>query len=170
MGNNTKNSQLFSADKGQYGDQYNEHLLEQYKIYVNSAEKNSEQRLKANEFFLAVNTAIVALLGFVAIRDDTTSISVLFILASIAGITMCYLWYRIVCSYDGLSDGKYKVIHEIEQTLPLALYDAEWEILGRGKEPDIYWPFTKIERKVPWIFIAIYSAIILSFIPWHCVI
>jgi len=76
MGNNTKNSQLFSADKGQYGDQYNEHLLEQYKIYVNSAEKNSEQRLKANEFFLAVNTAIVALLGFVAIRDDTTSISV----------------------------------------------------------------------------------------------
>jgi hypothetical protein len=53
---------LFVFESGKYGDKYIEHLLEQYKIYVGSAEKISEQRQKANEFFLAVNTALVAIL------------------------------------------------------------------------------------------------------------
>jgi hypothetical protein len=88
-------------------------------------------------------------------------------LAAVAGIVMCYLWYRIVLSYDGLNSGKYKVIHQIEKRLPLALYDTEWQVLGRGKKKDLYWPFTHIERRVPWIFIVIYGVLILSVIPWR---
>ena len=80
---------------------------------------------------------------------------------------MCYLWYRIVLSYDGLNTGKYKVIHMIEKRLPLALYDTEWEMLGRGKKKDLYWPFSHIERRVPWIFIIIYALLFISAIPWQ---
>ena len=86
---------------------------------------------------------------------------------SLAGIAMCYLWYRIVLSYDGLNTGKYKVIHMIESRLPLALYGTEWEILGRGKKKELYWPFSHIERRVPWIFIAIYALLFLSAVPWR---
>ncbi len=157
---------LFVSASADYGDRYIEHLLEQYKIYVNAAEKISDRRQKANEFFLAVNTALVALLGFIATKTNSDEVVGLLALASLAGIAMCYLWYRIVLSYDGLNSGKYKVIHLIEKRLPLALYDTEWEILGRGKRKDLYEPFTKIEVKVPWIFIGIYGLLLLSAVPW----
>lgn len=158
---------LFVSASDKYGDRYIEHLLEQYKIYIASAEKISDRRQKANEFFLGLNTALVALLGFVATKMNQGDITSILVLASVAGITMCYLWYRIIRSYDGLNGGKFQVIHAIEARLPLALYDTEWEMLGRGKNKEIYWPFTKIERWVPWIFVVIYSLLALSTLPWR---
>jgi hypothetical protein len=158
---------LFVSASDKYGDRYIEHLLEQYKIYISSAEKISDRRQKANEFFLGLNTGLVALLGFVATRTAQSDISGLIALASIAGTTMCYLWYRIIRSYKGLNRGKYNVIHMIEARLPLALYDTEWEMLGRGENRSKYWPFTHIELWVPWIFIVIYAVLIVSVVPWE---
>lgn len=155
---------LFVSDSGKYGDKYIEHLLDQYKIYLSSADKISDRRQKTNEFFLGLNTALVALLGIIATKTDQTEISFMIVLSSFAGVTICYLWYRIIASYKGLNDGKFKVIHAIESRLPLALYDTEWEMLGRGEKKDIYWPFTHIELFVPKIFIAIYIVLILSII------
>jgi len=166
MEKNDLDKQLFVAESQKYGDSYIEHLLEQYKIYVNSADKISDRRQKANEFFLGLNTGLVALLGFVATKTSQTEISGMLFMASLAGITMCYLWYRIIRSYDGLNSGKYKVIHTIEMRMPLALYDTEWEALGRGKNKKIYWPFTHIEKLVPWIFIVIYAVLLISILPW----
>jgi hypothetical protein len=160
---------LFVSESAKYGDKYIEHLLEQYKIYINSAEKISDRRQKANEFFLTLNSALVALLGFVATKTSQVEVTRLLILSAVAGITMCYLWYRILQSYKGLNGGKFKVIHIIEARLPLALYDTEWEALGRGEDKSKYWPFTHIELWVPWIFILIYCALIVSTIPWRYV-
>jgi hypothetical protein len=160
---------LFVSESAKYGDKYIEHLLEQYKIYIGSVEKVSDRRQKANEFFLGLNTALVALLGFVATKTIQSHITVLLALSSLAGITMCYLWYRIILSYKGLNTGKLNVIHAIEARLPLALYDTEWEALERGENKKIYWPFTHIELYVPWIFIAIYAMLILSLIPWNSI-
>ena len=157
---------LFVSASEQYGDRYIEHLLEQYKIYVASADKISDRRQKANEFFLGLNTALVALLGFVATTIDEGEATSLLVLAAITGITMCYLWYRMIRSYDGLNGGKFKVIHAIEARLPLALYDTEWGMLGRGEDRSVYWPFTKIERWVPWIFVTIYLNLAFSTQPW----
>lgn len=157
---------LFVSASDKYGDKYVEHLLEQYKIYINSTEKISDRRQKANEFFLGLNSGLVALLGFVATKTFQNETTMLLAFSSIAGVTMCYLWYRMILSYKGLNSGKFNVIHMIEARLPLALYDTEWEILGRGKEKNIYWPFTHIELWVPWIFIVIYSVLLFSVIPW----
>ena len=54
---------------------------------------------------------------------------------------------------------KFKVIHQIEQHLPLALYDYEWEILGKGEDKNIYYPFSHVELCIPWVFGIIYLAI-----------
>ena len=156
---------LFVSESTQYGDNYIEHLLEQYKIYINSTEKISDRRQKANEFFLGLNTALVAVLGFIGSKTLQSSTTPLIGVAAIAGITMCYLWYRIIQSYKGLNGGKFKVIHAIEARLPLALYDTEWEMLERGENKKTYWPFTHIELLVPWIFIGIYVLLILWVIP-----
>ncbi len=157
---------LFISASDKYGDKYIEHLLDQYKIYINAAEKISDRRQKTNEFFLGLNTALVALLGFIATKTSQQEISLMLGVSAIAGITVCYLWYRIIASYKGLNSAKFKVIHAIELRLPLALYDTEWEMLERGKNKEVYWPFSHIELHVPKIFIAIYTMMILSLIPW----
>ncbi len=157
---------LFISASDKYGDKYIEHLLDQYKIYINAAEKISDRRQKTNEFFLGLNTALLALLGFVATKTSQSELTLMIGVSSIAGITMCYLWYRIIASYKGLNSAKFKVIHAIELRLPLALYDTEWEMLERGKNKKVYWPFSHIELHVPKIFIAIYMILLLSLIPW----
>jgi hypothetical protein len=58
----------------------------------------------------------------------------------------------------------------IEERLPLALYDTEWEALGRGKDKKKYWPFSHIEQYVPWIFVGLYAILLLSLVPWTKVI
>lgn len=160
---------LFVSDTEKYGNKYIEHLLDQYKIYINATEKISDRRQKTNEFFLGLNTALVALLGFVSTKTNQTELAAILIFSAIAGITVCYLWYRIIRSYKGLNSAKFKVIHAIEARLPLALYDTEWEMLGRGEDKKLYWPFSHIELNVPKIFIAIYGVLILSVLPWRVI-
>ena len=147
---------LFVSNIENYGDKYIEHLLDQYKIYINATEKISDRRQKTNEFFLALNSALLALLGFITSKTNQVELNSILIASSISGITMCYLWYRIIYSYKGLNDAKFRVVHEIEARLPLALYDTEWEMLGRGENKKLYWPFSHIELRVPFIFIFLY--------------
>ncbi len=55
-------------------------------------------------------------------------------LISIAGMLICYSWYRLIRSYKDLNSGKFKLVHEIEKLLPISPFDDEWEIVGRGKD------------------------------------
>ena len=161
---------LFISASDKYGDKYIEHLLDQYQIYINAPEKISDRRQKTNEFFLGLNTALVALLGFVATKTSKPEITLMLFVSAVAGVTICYLWYRIIASYKGLNSAKFKVIHAIELRLPLALYDTEWEMLGRGEDKKVYWPFSHIELHVPKVFIGIYIVMILAVIPWAKII
>ena len=163
-------TKLFVSDSSKYGDAYIEHLLEQYKTYIQSIENISDRRQKSNEFFVGLNTGLVTLLGFLASETFFDNTGIVVSVSALAGITFCYLWYRMVRSYQGLNSGKFEVVHTIEKRLPLALYDTEWEALGRGEDHKKYWPFTHIEKIVPWIFVAIYSVIILAKIPWNSVV
>lgn len=157
---------LDGVDGSRYGQEHRTHLLEQYKLYVEMADRISERREKANSFFLTVNTALVALLAKDAFGSAPASPSFLEVLVPLAAGVLCYLWYRIVRSYRDLNSAKFKVVHEIEQRLPIRPYDAEWEAVGRGKNPKLYLPFTHIEIAVPWLFLSFHAVLALSAVPW----
>ena len=74
---------------------------------------------------------------------------------------LSFLWYRIVSSYKQMNSGKFKVIHAIEAMLPICPYEAEWEALGRGKNPELYRPFTHIEMFVPWVFFSLHAVVLI---------
>jgi hypothetical protein len=154
-------SKVFSVPKPKYGDKYEEHLLQQYLLYVQMADNVSERRLVANTFFLTANTAILSALGVVAAIYSSQQVAqgVLVFIASLTPALLCYAWFRIVKSYQQLNSGKFVVIHEIEKRLPLALYDAEWVALGKGTDPSKYKPLTDVEKWVPVIFILLYVVI-----------
>lgn len=151
---------LWKITKEEYGDDYNAHLLEQYKNYLGLADKISERRSGANTFFLAVNTGLISAFGISNFLTSKDVSRVLILTVGIAVIILCYSWYRIIRSYKDLNTAKFKVIHEIEKRLPVSPYDSEWEAVGRGKNKNLYLPFTDIEKYVPWVFIALYMILI----------
>jgi hypothetical protein len=157
---------LFKKSPDQYGDRYKTDYLEIYKAYVTGADNISARRQSANSFFVTLNTALLAFLGY-SKHSFSQPMWRLALLATLAGLVICYTWYRLIRSYKGLNSGKFRVIHLIEENLPLAPYDAEWEAVGRGHDPKKYLPFTHVEIYVPWIFAAIYLIGLLVSIPWH---
>jgi hypothetical protein len=146
-------------------ERYQAQLLEQYKICVEMADRISARRQTANTFFLTLNTALLAFLGLVVEGEGRTTPLPWALAISGAGLILCYAWYRLVASYRSLNSGKFKVIHAIEHRLRVAPFEAEWEALGRGKDASRHLPFTRVERRVPWIFAALYGA----FAAWHVV-
>lgn len=153
----------------QYGPSYGDHALEMHKTYLDMADRVSGRREKANSFFLAVNTALIAVLAKDAIITDGTPSDSIELLLTAAGVANCYLWYRIVRSYRDLNSAKFKVVHEIEKQLPLRPYTAEWESVGRGKNRRLYLPFTHVEILVPWLFIALLIIFAGTTIDWVAV-
>jgi hypothetical protein len=154
---------LFNVPAKEYGEHYQCHLLEQYKLYVQMADKISERRQSANSFFLTINTALIAFLGLVASPNVGGDAGVAanpplpwVLVVSAAGVVLCYSWFRLVRSYKDLNSGKFKVVHAIESRLPSSPYDAEWEAVGRGEDPMLYLPFTHVEIWIPWVFAALY--------------
>ena len=91
-------SALQGVTANEYGPSYRDHALEMYKTYLEMADRVSERREKANSFFLAVNTALIALLAKDAFGSSATAPRVLEVLVPIAGGVLCYLWYRIIRS------------------------------------------------------------------------
>lgn len=156
---------LLRIPEQECGEHYLSYCIEIYKLYVASADGVSTRRQAANSFFLTLNTAILAFLGYVK-PSFWQPIGRLTVLATLAGIVLCYTWYRLILSYKGLNSGKFKVIHMIEAKLPIAPYDAEWKAIGSGIDAKKYKPFTHVELWIPWVFMAIYLVGVISFVPW----
>jgi len=157
-------SELFAKNEKDYGDDYKNHLFEQYKLYVESIEKTSDRRQHANNYFITINTALISLMGLsfqIKIFENVAWIK--FVLA-LVGIIICFIFWYLIRSYRQLNTGKFLVIHKIEENLPLALYKYEWEILGEGKDKNKYYPFSHIEQIIPWVFGAIYALLGLYFL------
>lgn len=155
---------LFKRDKNKYGEKYGEHLFEQYKLFVESAEKISDRRQRANNYFITINTALISFLSLsfrVQIIEEFKWIKSLL---ALVGIIICIIFWFLIRAYKQLNTGKFKVIHEIEQHLPLAPYGYEWEILEKGEDKSVYYPFSHIELLIPWVFGIIYVVLGIAFI------
>lgn len=138
-------------------EKYQAHLLEQYKLYVEMTDRVSQRRLTTNSYFLSINTALLAFIGYTTAKGRSDSLW----LIGVAGIVLSLLWFYIVTSYRDLNTAKFKIIHEIEKRLPLSLYAAEWNAMGRGQVPKLYRPLSHIERLVPWIFVVLYIYVVI---------
>ena len=146
---------LLGVPRDAYGPNYDAHALDQYRLYVEMTDRISERREKANSYFLALNTAAVGLSTYLTLSRPGAH-ALVEASISLAGMTICYLWYRIVRSYRDLNSAKFKVVHEMEAHLPFKPYDAEWKGVGRGKDKKLYLPFTHVEILVPWVFLLLH--------------
>ncbi len=137
-------------------DKYQNAVLEQYKIYVEMADRISARRSLTNTFFLTLNIAVFTFTGaFLQIQPRTASWLLAFPLVALLG--QCAAWFYLVRSYRQLNTAKYEVVGALEAGLPASPYWlAEWTALGEGKDRAKYWPLTHLEQWVPILFATIY--------------
>lgn len=135
------------------GDAYQQHLLEQYKMCLELADRISQRRGIANTFFLTFNTAIVgALSAFFEKIPESAALAFY-----VSALGCCIAWALLLRSYRTLNTAKFKVIGLIEKRLPASpLWSAEWKALGEGRDYRKHLPLTPIETFVPIGFFVVY--------------
>jgi hypothetical protein len=137
-------------------------LFEQYKLFIEMADRISQRRAQTNQFYLTVLSALAVFFSLVVsnhIYQNLLNI-VIFVIAFI-GLLLCILWHYHLKSYQQHNTGKFVVIHEMEAMLPFAMYEREWEVLGKGKDKKIYFPFTHIEKYLPFIMAMLFVFLII---------
>lgn len=145
--NEVKDDVVYPANEKWYS-----HLLDQYKLYVEMADRISQRRATANTYFLSVNSAMLAFVGYLTSRESTENLWML----AVAGMSLCWLWKALITSYRNLNTAKFKIIHSIEKRLPISPYESEWAFMGKGNDPKLYRPISHIEGGVPWVFMGLH--------------
>lgn len=151
-------SEVSAANYAEVGEKYQLAVLEQYKIYVEMADRISARRATTNTFFLTLNTSMFTVFGiFWSVKPQLTSWFLIFPLLALVG--ECVAWFYLVRSYRQLNTAKYEVIGVLEERLPASPYwRAEWKALGEGRDRSKYWPLSHLEQWIPTLFAAIYVA------------
>ncbi|QTJ68017.1 hypothetical protein HYG77_22165 [Rhodococcus sp. ZPP] len=131
---------------------YESAVLDQYRIYVEMADRVSARRGLTNSFFLSLNTgifALVAAFGKIPLLDRTWWL----VIPLIAVLGQCFAWFYLVRSYRLLNSAKYQVVGALEERLPASpFWRAEWWALGEGNDRSRYWPLSHIEQWIPILF------------------
>lgn len=132
-------------------------LLEQYKLYVEMADRVSARRGVANAFFLTINTGAVAAVN-VALGLGVHHASA-WAIGSVTGalLVQCLLWAATIHAYRRLSEAKWRVVGALERLLPARAWsNAECGLLlsSRGGR---YLTLTRLEELVPVCFALLYG-------------
>jgi hypothetical protein len=143
---------LYSGDAAAYQAA----ILEQYKVYVEMADRVSQRRGLTNTFFLTLNTAIFTAVGLFWEHKPAGQVWwLVFPLAMLLG--ECFAWFYLLRSYRLLNSAKYEVVGALEARLPASPYwRAEWMALGEGRNWKKYWPLSHIESWIPVFFAVLY--------------
>ena len=143
-------------------DKWHAHLVDQYKLYVEMADRISSRRATANSYFLSLNSAILAFVGFLGSGANSRYLWLL----AVAGLALSFLWRTLIVSYRNLNSAKWLVVHQIEKRLPISPYDAEWEAMGRGNKARLYLPISHVELGVPLVFAGLHAVVLVTAFPY----
>jgi hypothetical protein len=154
-----------SQTEKEYGDQFQEHLLEQYKLYVEMMDRTSARRGQSNSFYISILSVLISLISVLSSNKAIFGIrsqSIVFIVLAFLGLLLSFVWYENIESYRQLSFLKFKVIYEMESFLPMQCYKREWEVdEERSKK---YRRLTRIEKNIPIIMGLLYLGLFIYLI------
>lgn len=132
-----------------------------FELYLATAEKVSDRRAQANTWMLSVNSAIVALYGYLqsdkmAVPSAQKAIWLWAIPA--AGAIVCVAWAGLLASYRKLNRAKFGVLYEIEAGLPISLFAREREIYKKAGRLSL----SHVEAAIPACFTVLYVVMLLT--------
>ena len=143
----------------EYGENYHDHLLEQYKLYVEMADRVSQRRDQSNRFYVTIVSALAAIVVIIArfgVPENGALLEVAFATIGLFGSALSVVWLFNIRSYRTLNSAKFKIINRIEKQLPFAAYAEEWGILRPPEGKARYLQLSRVEQFVPGIFLALF--------------
>ena len=165
--------ELYGIKPEDYGDEYSNHLLKQYELFVQLSDKLSHRRTLANTFFLSINAVLVTVLGLFIEPESTIDLLYMgwIFMVMVAGISICYVWRATLRTYRALNSAKFQVINSIELKLPVAGFLAEWLYFNNKKDIEKLKDLTDAENLVPIVFAILYFiifllALVLALLPF----
>ena len=118
--------------------------FEQYKIFIDSAEKNSDKRITQNNIYLTINLAFIS---YISTQNFDIKQTITMI---IIGILICLIWFCTINNYSKRNKVKFEIINESEYG---KLYKEEW------KRITVLTSLTTYEKISSLIFIILYIAL-----------
>ena len=127
-----------------------------FELYLATAEKVSNRRAQANAWMLSVNSAIVALYGYLQADKMAVSASqkaVWLWAIPAAGALVCLAWAALLTSCRKLNRAKFDVLQQIEADLPVAVFTREREAYRKDRRRSL----SGVERFIPACFALLYG-------------
>lgn len=118
--------------------------FEQYKLFIESAEKNSDKRIMQNNIYLTINLAFIS---YIAIQQSDLKQNIVML---IIGIIICLIWFLTINNYSKRNKVKFDIINESDYG---SLYKEEW------KRISVLTALTVYEKTSAIIFILLYIAL-----------
>lgn len=115
--------------------------FEQYKLFIESAEKTSDKRIKQNNIYLTINLAFIS---YISTQNFDIKQTIIMI---IIGILICAIWFCTINNYSKRNKIKFEIINESEYG---KLYKEEW------KRISVLTSLTTYEKISSLIFIILY--------------
>jgi hypothetical protein len=126
-------------------------LLEQYKTFVEMADRLSARRMLANNSFITMLGA-----GALAYSAAPTYFkggfeAILQLGVAVGCILLALMWRATLKYFRDLSTAKFRVIHDLEMQLPSQPFADEWKYLSASKSAhnSSFMTLTSIEMLVP---------------------
>lgn len=126
----------------------------QYKLYVEMADRVSARRATTNSFFLTANSFLFVAMGALF---SNSSLFIFIPIILVVGIFFCVSWTLLILYYKGLNSCKYQVINEIEERLPIKGFVTEWKLSKIKDSTQRFRSLTNIEKWIPLSLIILYS-------------
>ncbi len=124
-----------------YNENKRHDILEIYKMYVESTQHISDCRQKSNNFYILLNTGIIAYTSFFN-----------YLLVLLFGVLINIIWFCKINSYKRLNSAKFKVVNFVEKQLPIEVFNMEYKILKEGKHKNLSF----YESCIPLVFITVF--------------
>ena len=154
LSRSTWNWDLHEYDFAPDSEKYRSTVLDQYKLYVEMADRASARRSLTNGFFLTLNVAVLTTLVATIPRQGFSSKWLIFPLLVL--LIECLAWFMLMKSYRLLNSAKYQVVAAMEKALPARPYSAEWDLVLSRSGSKRYWRLTLLEQWIPSAFAALY--------------
>jgi hypothetical protein len=139
-------------------DKHLPQLLDQYKLFVEMADRLSARRILVNNSYITMVGA--GAFAYSAAPQYFKGFERFFQLGITFGcVILAVMWYATIAYYRELSGAKFHVINEMETLLPAQPFAQEWKYLSEQKSSRGRTSFitqTWIEMRVP-LFVAVVS-------------
>lgn len=150
-------------------------VLNQYRLYVDTAERVSDRRATVNRFYVTIQTSLLAALAIVGgyklfTQEPAQAAQVttfldqvqtpVVLIAAVLGIALCLIWRNNLKAFSTLNTAKFAIILEMEKSLPFQPFGREWDKLKALKYP----PLTKVEAVVPVLCLLVYVALLVVYV------